>query len=144
MNLNDTIEQYFRAVKSYRASRKIIRDNILIVAKIEELENSLTQQEKKRGYIHKKICLDFGDSGRAFFKARAEYNDRIIELRILRPIIRLIQYIRHDRLNDYEKKILMDFLSNPRDMNVPNRLIGLSIVSVKLLTEVFCRQLYFK
>ncbi|NJO59851.1 MAG: hypothetical protein HC836_16600 [Richelia sp. RM2_1_2] len=61
---------------------------------------------------------------------------------MLRSPIRLIQAIKYDRLSKREKEILLDFLANPRGMDVPFILRGLATISPTLMSEVLCKQLY--
>lgn len=144
-NLEQIVKMYVKAVKTLRASRAIRDANIEIVEKYALLEANkinLPANQRRTGVAYKTICRDYGEVGKQVLKALTRITESKWALGMLRPTIRLVQAIKHDRLSTKEKEVLLDFLSNPRDMNVPFILLGLSVISSKLLAEVLCKQLY--
>lgn len=140
MNMVRMLEVYFNTVRSTRESRTVLKNNQDILARIAELEAE--KRVRKDIYVWKVIVKEYGERGTMVLKARSAIRDNKYLFLSYRPTIRLIQCIRYGRLSSDEKAILIDFLANPRDMNVPPRLIGLATINPKLMSEVLCKKLY--
>lgn len=140
MNYVKTITAYLDTVRNFRESRKILKEQQQILNSWKELKATYHYRSRAPRRI---LIREHKELAQQVINAERLYGESKHLLNLYRPIIRLSQNILHERLSVKEKKILLDFLSNPNKFTeLPNRLLGLIFISPKLLTEVLAKKLY--